>query len=59
MISRHQIQHELDIGLLVTVPYGLSHASRPIGITMRKSWNPTATQLLFVELLRKIALRQN
>ena len=52
MISEHQIQHELSMGVLKTVPYELSHAQRPIGITMRSSWKPTSTQLSFVERLR-------
>ncbi len=53
MISGHQIQHELSMGVLATVPYELGYTFRPIGITMRNSWKPTNTQLQFVNLLRK------
>jgi len=54
-ISEHQVQHELDTGVLATVAYDLSHAFRPIGITMRKSWEPTNKQLSFINILRKNA----
>jgi len=53
MISEHQIQHELETGLLKKVPYELEHSFRPIGITVRSSWKPTNTQLSFINLLRK------
>jgi LysR family transcriptional regulator of gallate degradation len=52
IISEHQIQHELSMGILKPVPYNLVHACRPIGITVRKSWKPTNTQLSFVNGLR-------
>ena len=54
-ISEHQVQHELDTGALATVAYDLSHAYRPIGITVRKSWEPTSKQLSFINILRKNA----
>lgn len=52
IISQHQIQHELSIGLLKSVPYDLVRAYRPIGITVRRSWKPTDTQLSFIDKLR-------
>lgn len=55
MISRHQIQYELNTGLLVSIPFDLKEASRPIGITLRRGWRPTATQSRFVECLREQA----
>lgn len=51
MISEHQIQHELSMGVFKTVPYEVSHAYRPIGITVRSSWKPTATQSTFIKLI--------
>lgn len=57
LISEHQLQFELDAGVLATVPYDLSHLVRPIGITMRKSWKPTDKQLSFINLLRNNAPR--
>ncbi|MEH6576902.1 MAG: LysR family transcriptional regulator [Amphritea sp.] len=53
MISEHQIQHELGLGILKTIPYELTHAYRPIGITVRRSWKPTATQLSFINMLHE------
>ncbi|MCW8903010.1 LysR family transcriptional regulator [Sedimenticola sp.] len=52
IISAHQVQHELSLGLLETVPYRLAHSSRPIGLTFRRSWKPTKTQYSFMQLLR-------
>ncbi len=55
LISQHQIQHELETKALATVAYDLSHSFRPIGITMRKSWEPTSKQLSFINILRNSA----
>lgn len=52
MSSEHQFQHELENGSLVKIKFELIQTPRPIGITMRKSWNPTGTQLAFVNLLK-------
>lgn len=52
VISAHQIQHEIDQGLLACVDFPLPHASRPIGTTCRADWRPTATQSLLLGLLR-------
>ncbi len=55
MSSEHQFQHELENGSLVKIKFELIQTPRPIGITMRKSWNPTGTQLAFVQLLKEKA----
>ena len=55
MISEHQIQHELSLGVLKTLPYDLLHSCRPIGISLRDGWKPTNTQLSFIKLLRSAA----
>jgi LysR family transcriptional regulator, regulator for genes of the gallate degradation pathway len=52
IISRHQVRHELDQGILVALPLPLEGNSRPIGLTFRADWKPTATQARFVALLR-------
>ncbi|WP_290701102.1 LysR family transcriptional regulator [Amphritea sp.] len=52
IISEHQIQHELSSGVIKPVPYDVVQAYRPIGVTVRKSWRPTNTQLSFIEGLR-------
>lgn len=52
LISRHQILREQAQGLLVTLPYDMSRTRRPIGLTTRRNWRPTATQSRFLELIR-------
>ncbi|WP_029131680.1 LysR family transcriptional regulator [Sedimenticola selenatireducens] len=52
IISAHQVQHELSLGILETIPYDVAHSSRPIGLTFRRSWKPTKTQHSLIQLLR-------
>lgn len=53
LISLHQIRHERDLGLLVPLPVALPGSERPIGLTLRRGWRPTATQERFLAFLRK------
>ncbi|MFL2840852.1 MAG: LysR family transcriptional regulator [Pseudohongiellaceae bacterium] len=55
MSSEHQFQYELKIGQLEKINFELEQTPRRIGITTRKSWNPTETQLAFLNLLREKA----
>jgi len=55
MSSEHQFQYELGIGQLKKIKFDLIQTPRLIGITTRKSWNPTGTQLAFFNLLREKA----
>ena len=57
LISTHQIEHELRQGILSVIPFALSHTRRPIGITLRRDWQPTPTQRHFLEMLRDAASR--
>lgn len=59
MSSEHQFQYELESGQLKKLNFELAQTPRTIGITTRKSWNPTGTQLAFVNLLREKALLLN
>lgn len=52
-ISAHQIRHEHELGLLVVLPVDLAGTERPIGLTMRRGWRPTATQKRFLDFLRE------
>ncbi len=52
LISAHQVRLEAGQGLLTTLRYSLHDTRRPIGITTRRNWRPTATQRLFLEQLR-------
>lgn len=56
VISAHQVQHEIAQGLLCRLSYPLPHATRPIGITTRADWRPTATQSLLLDMLRDASL---
>lgn len=53
LISRHQIRHEQDLGLLVPLSFPMPQTDRPIGLTLRREWRPTATQQRFLTLLRR------
>ncbi len=52
-ISAHQIRHEQSLGLLAVLDTELPTVSRPIGVTVRRDWRPTATQQKFLQFLRK------
>lgn len=52
MISAHQVRLEAQQRLLATLRYDLSGTMRPIGLTTRRNWRPTATQQLFLDFLR-------
>lgn len=53
LLSTHQIRLEKQLGLLTPLAFDLSSTSRPIGITTRKDWRPTATQRLLLNHLRQ------
>ncbi|MGI9451166.1 MAG: LysR substrate-binding domain-containing protein [Geminicoccaceae bacterium] len=53
MISAHQIVHEVNQGVVRLLDVDLDHTKRPIGITLRRDWRPTATQALLLEQLRQ------
>jgi LysR family transcriptional regulator, regulator for genes of the gallate degradation pathway len=55
LISTHQIEHELDLGILAVMPVSLEHTRRAIGITLRKNWQATPSQTLFLNILRQRA----
>ena len=52
MISAHQIRHERQAGLLTALGYDMAATKRPIGVTTRRGWRPTAVQERFLALLR-------
>jgi len=52
MISAHQIGHEQQAGLMVPLDIDTSGTARPIGLTLRRDWQPTATQQKFLDELR-------
>ncbi|MBL4801092.1 MAG: LysR family transcriptional regulator [Emcibacter sp.] len=54
LLSKHQIQLEEQLGILASLPFVMPETKRPIGLTLRQGWKPTASQNLFLDLLRKI-----
>lgn len=54
LISTHQIELELKLGILKTIPYQIANSARPIGIACRTNWKPTKIQQAFLKLLRTI-----
>ncbi|PLX44191.1 MAG: LysR family transcriptional regulator [Hyphomicrobiales bacterium] len=57
LISSHQIRHEQQLHLLAPIPFTLQGTQRPIGLTLRRDWQPTAAQNLFLEHLRQAGRR--
>lgn len=53
VISAHQIRQEVNQGLLCYLDVPLIGGSRPIGLTQRSDWQPTASQSLLLTLLRE------
>jgi DNA-binding transcriptional LysR family regulator len=49
--SRLQAEAEIARGLMQALPFDMSKTSRPIGVTLRRDWLPTAAQKTFLELL--------
>jgi len=58
MLSRRQILYEEQAGLLGVVDVELPAMARPIGITTRAGWKPTALQEEFLSALREAARTQ-
>ncbi|MCB1361080.1 MAG: LysR family transcriptional regulator, partial [Rhodobacteraceae bacterium] len=53
-ISRLQAGAEIALGVVVPLPVRLPGSMRPIGITLREDWLPTAAQDQFVAILRQV-----
>lgn len=56
LLSEHQIHHELETGQLVALPHPMGAVTRPIGLTVRRDWQPTAVQGQLIAGLRRHAL---
>ncbi|WP_246226239.1 LysR family transcriptional regulator [Chelativorans xinjiangense] len=55
ILSRQQIEYDEKAGLLKVIPFALPQSERPIGMTARSDWQPTALQRDFVDALREAA----
>ncbi|WP_180899998.1 LysR family transcriptional regulator [Martelella soudanensis] len=54
-VSKRQAEAEIAHGLMVALPFDLPGSERPIGLTLRSGFLPTAAQALFLKLLRETA----
>jgi len=55
IMSLHQMELEQAQGVMVPLKLALPNSARPIGLTYRKGWKPTATQERFLDLVRESA----
>jgi LysR family transcriptional regulator, regulator for genes of the gallate degradation pathway len=55
LLSEHQIHYERRAGMLVALPHPAGRVVRPIGLTRRSDWRPTAAQERLLQLLRRRA----
>jgi hypothetical protein len=55
LMSAHQIHYEMQAGLLAALPHPEGKVVRPIGLTLRRDWHPTANQQTLLEILRHTA----
>ena len=55
LLSAHQIHYEMQAGSLIALPHPAGQVLRPIGLTLRRSWNPTITQRRLLDILRRSA----
>jgi LysR family transcriptional regulator, regulator for genes of the gallate degradation pathway len=52
VISAHQLRYEVLGGEITVLPIPMPDSERPIGVTVRAGWRPTATQEAFLKHLR-------
>jgi LysR family transcriptional regulator of gallate degradation len=57
IISAHQLRHEVLRGEITVLPIAMPESARPIGVTVRAGWRPTATQEAFLKHLRSACER--
>lgn len=55
LISAHQMEREISLGILKILSYPLEHTKRPVGLCVRKNWLPTVTQSQFLSILREVS----
>jgi DNA-binding transcriptional LysR family regulator len=53
LLSRRQVQPEIDAGYLAVLPLTLKNSARPIGLTLRKDWRATTAQQQYLQILRE------
>lgn len=52
IMSAHQMRMEIGLGLVAQLPVEMPGSMRPIGVTARRGWRPTATQKALIDRLK-------
>jgi len=55
LISTHQVEIEVRLGLLARLRFSVSDWRRDIGLTLRLGWRPTLTQQEFLRVLASVS----
>ncbi len=55
LLSAHQAHHEIATGQLVALPHPNGPVVRPIGLTVRRDWQPTPVQAELLASIRRVA----
>ncbi len=55
LMSPHQFRLEEELGVLTRIGGAVPGSVRPIGLTLRRNWRPTAIQRVFLELAEEMA----
>lgn len=58
IVSRHQISIDERLGMITALDIPLKGHVREIGLTFRKSWRPTKTQMQFIDYLHHFSRQQ-
>jgi DNA-binding transcriptional LysR family regulator len=59
LVSRQQVQFEVELGQLAIISFDLGDTLRDIGLTFREDWQPTDSQRDFLNILRTVARRHS
>ena len=59
LLSAAQVRYEVETGQLGVLPMPLSGTERPIGLTVRKNWQPTVAMSSLMTLLREAVVFGN
>ncbi len=52
LLSVRQVWREIEAGMLVALPHPDGRVTRPIGLTLRRNWHPTAAQRALIAAIR-------
>lgn len=53
LLSKRQVQLDVDKGLLALLPIEFKQSARTIGLTLRKDWRPTAGQQQYLDIVKE------